>query len=176
MNWFLPIGVGAVLAVGVANAQGAAAHIPALHGAVLTGQTVDLPEALKGKVGVLVVGFSQSSRDEVTAWGKRLNGDYRDSGAVLYYEMPVLASVPKLLRGWVLSKIKGSVPPVAQGRFLPVLDHEGDWKAAAGFGRADVAYILVVDGNGKVCWKTEGPASDVSYTEVKKQVDQARSK
>ena len=75
------------------------AAIPALHGTALSGEKVDLPEVLKGKTAVLVVGFSQASRDEVTAWGRRLAGDYRESNAVMYYEMPVLAGVPKLLRG-----------------------------------------------------------------------------
>jgi hypothetical protein len=176
MKMFCLIGVGLALAVGAAKGQSAGPRIPALHGAVLTGETVDLPDALRGKVGVLVIGFSQSSRDQVTAWGKRLSLDYRDSGSVLYYEMPVLASVPKLIRGWVLGKIKGSVPPRAQSRFLPVVDHEGDWKAAAGFGAADDAYILVVDGNGVVRWKTEGGASDATYAEVKRHVEDTRSK
>ena len=175
MKMFWLIGVGLALAVGVAEGQSAGQRIPALHGVVLTGETVDLPDALKGKVGVLVVGFSQSSREQVTAWGKRLAGDYRDSNSILYYEMPVLASVPKLIRGWVLGKIKGSVPPRAQSRFLPVLDHEGEWKSVAGFGPADDAYILVVDGNGAVRWKTEGGASDASYAEVKRHVDYARN-
>ena len=155
---------------GVAESQ-VGARIPTVSGAVLSGERVVLPEALRGKVGVLVVGFSQNSRAEVTAWGKRLAVDYRDSGGVIYYEMPVLASVPRLVRGWVLGKIKGSVPARAQGRFLPVLDHEGEWKTVAGYGVADDAYVLVVDGNGVVRYRTEGAATDAAYGEVKRRVE-----
>ena len=155
---------------GLAEAQ-VGARIPAVSGTVLSGERVVLPEGLRGKVGVLVVGFSQSSRGEVTAWGKRLAGDYRDSGGVIYYEMPVLASVPRLVRGLVLGKIKGSVPVRAQGRFLPVLDHEAEWKTVAGYGAADDAYVLVVDGGGVVRYRTEGAATDAAYGEVKRRVE-----
>ena len=50
------------------RAQVAQTHIPATHGTTLTGTAVALPEALKGKVGVLVVGFSHASQGEVGSW------------------------------------------------------------------------------------------------------------
>ena len=150
------------------------ARIPKLHGKVLTGEAVDLPEALKGKAGVLVLGFSQASRGDVAAWGKRLAADYRDSNQVIYFEMPMLAGVPRVVRGWVTGKIKESVPARAQARFLPVNDHEREWRAAAGYTKADDAYVLVVDGGGVVRFRTEGAASDGVYAEVKKRVDGMR--
>ena len=145
-----------------------AIYIPATQGTVLTGSQVALPQELTGKEGVLVVGFSQSAREEVTAWGKRLAAEYRDSPTVLYYEMPVLAGVPKLLRAWVLKKVAAGVPDRAKARCLPVFDHEADWKAASGFARDEDAYVLLVDGTGKVIWRTEGSADDERFAELKR--------
>ncbi len=163
----------ALMLMGTSCAAQAQANgpIPPLRGTVLTGEKVELPAGLKGKVGVLVVGFSQASRDEATAWGRRLAADYRDSNAVVYYEMPVLESVPKLLRGWVLKKIGDSVPDRAKPRFLPVVDHEKEWKTAAGYKSADDAYVLVVDGSGIVRETFAGAASDDKYAQVKRQVE-----
>ncbi len=144
--------------------------IPPVHGTVLSGSAVDLPDALRGKTGVLVIGFSQGSRDQVATWGRRLAVDYRGSSTVTYYEMAALASVPRFLRGLVLKKIKDDVPQPAQERFLPVFDHEADWKSATGFSKADDAYVLVVNGNGTVRWRTAGIASDAAYAEVKRRV------
>jgi hypothetical protein len=158
------------LVVPVAAAQTAADTIPMIHGTVLTGSKVDLPQGLSGKEGVLVVGFSQSSRVEVTAWGKRLAAEYKDSPTVVYYEMPVLAGVPKLLRGWVLKKVTEGVPDRAKARCLPVFDHEADWKAASGFTRDEDAYVLLVDGTGKVIWRTEGPVDDQHFAELKRRL------
>jgi hypothetical protein len=148
-------------------------RIPVVHGTVLSGDAVDLPDALKGKVGVLVVGFSQASRGQVTDWGKRLAADYHGSQSVVYYEMPVLAGVPRLLRGYVLKKMSEDVPDRAKARFLPVYGQEAEWKAAAEFGKADVAYVLVVDETGAVRWHGSGGAEEALYAEVKRQVEQA---
>ena len=143
------------------------AQVPALHGTVLTGATVDLPASLEGKRGVLVLGFSTASRDEVAAWGRRLAGDYRDSSAVAYYEMPVIAAVPRLLRGWVAKKVTEGVPDRARSRCVLVLDHEAEWKAAAGFTRDEDAYVLLVDASGTVLWRAAGSADDARYADLK---------
>ncbi len=153
------------------NAQGEPHHVPALHGAVLTGAPADLPASLAGKRGVLVLGFSQASRDEVAAWGRRLAGDYRDSPAVVYYEMPVLAAVPKLLRGWVARKVSEGVPDRARSHCVLVMDHEADWKAAAGFTHDEDAYVLLVDSSGTVLWRTEGQADDTHYADLKRHLE-----
>ena len=150
-------------------------RIPDLHGTVLTGERVDLPEALKGRVGILVVGFSQSSREEASAWGKRLQGDYGDSSKVIYFELPVLASAPRMLRPWIAKKIGESVPEPARARILPVLDHEAEWKAATAIGKRDDAYVLVVDSGGFVRWKAEGAATDPVCEELKRQVEALRT-
>ena len=152
----------------------AQAAIPALRGVALNGDPVRLPEALKGKVGVLVLGFSQSARGQVTAWATKIAADYRDVSGVAYYELPMMGSVPRVLRGLVLRKISSDVPERAKRRFLPVYDHEPEWRAAARFGRAEDAYVLVVDENGVVRYNTQGDASERAYAEVKKRVEGMR--
>ncbi len=141
---------------------------------MLSGEKVDLPEALKGKVGVLVLGFSRPSGDVVAEWGKKLFHEYNGSGAVAYYEMSVLESVPGILRGFVVKKIGESMPDVAKSHFLPVLDHEKDWKSVAGFKASDDAYVLVVDGSGVVRGRVKGVASDANVADVKRQVEAVR--
>ncbi len=154
--------------------QGGGMRIPPVDGHTLSGNAVELPAGLQGKVGVLIVGFSQGSRGEAQAWGQRLAADYGNSQTVVYYEMPVLESVPRLLRGYVLKKIGESVSERGKAHFLPVLDHEKEWKALAGYHAADDAYLLVVDATGTVRWKTEGALTESSYAQLKQQLESAR--
>ena len=144
-------------------------RIPEIRGTTFSGEAVALPEALKGRVGVLVVGFSEASRKEAADWGHKLADDPGRPAEMAYYEMPVLASVPRLLRGWVLKKIKESVSEKGQAHFLPIVDHESEWRQVAGYSKADDAYLLVVDGNGVVRWRGEGALSDAAYAELKRQ-------
>ena len=152
-----------------------AGRIPEIHATAFSGDPIDLPQALRGHTAVLILGFSQSSRDPVTQWSRRLAADYRNSPTVLYYEMPVLADVPKFLRGMVIGKIKKDVPPRAQPRFVPILDHESEWKVAVGYssqdgpqkGREDDAWLLVVDSSGVIHSRLAvGPPTDQTYADL----------
>jgi len=159
------------LSASIAFASPDLPHIPSVHGTTFSDAKVDLPEALHGKVGILVVGFSQGSRDAVTTWGKKLATDYYDSTTVEYYEMPVLASVPRLLRGFVEGRIKASVSDRGRPHFLPLLDDEAAWRSLVHYNNPDDAYILLVDARGEILWQTEGPPTEATYALLKQRVE-----
>jgi hypothetical protein len=140
--------------------------IPPVHSTTFANQPITLPESLNGHTAILILGFSESSRTAASAWGHRLADDPQRPSNLLFYEMPVLESVPRLLRGWVLKKIKDSVSPAGQPHFLPVLDHEKEWKQAAAFTNPDAAYILVVDQTGTIRYRSAQPLTDQTYTEA----------
>ena len=149
--------------------------IPETHATTLANAPVNLPADLKGHPTVLILGFSQSSREAVTKWARRLAADYRDSPTVLYYEMPVVAEVPRMLRGMVIRKIRQDVPERAQPRFVPITDHEEEWKAVSGYskqGGEDAAYLIVLDPTGKVqSRRAAGVPTDESYAAVKQTLE-----
>ena len=147
-----------------------AQKIPELHGTTFSGQAVSLPEAFRGKVGILVIGFSQGSREAVTVWGTKLAADYLDSPSVAYYEIPVLASVPKLIRGFVAGRIKASVADRGKPHFIPLTEDEAAWRALVHYQAPDDAYLLLVDGDGIVHWQTQGPATDTTYAALTERV------
>ena len=156
-----------------AVAQASPDRIPDLHGTTLSGQTVDLPSALESKVGILVVGFSRESRARATVWGKRLAADFGQSSNVLYFELPVVEDVPRLLRGAVLHAIGRNVAPAAQAHFLPIASNQTQWKSVTHFNEPDAAYVLVVDGSGIVRWQTSSDPTDGSYASLRQAVSNA---
>src|SRR5271155_5294752 len=122
----------AILGIGtLARAQAPVVTIPATRGTTLTGALVVLPDAVKGKVGVLVVGFTKDSKGPIEAWGKRLAADYPDASGVVYYELPVLASAPALARVTIEEGMKISLSAAEREHFLPVTQNEAGWVAAA---------------------------------------------
>jgi hypothetical protein len=157
-----------MISTGLALSQ--PAQIPATNAVSPSGEMVEMPEMLHGKVGVLVLGFSQGSRTSVTEWGRRLAAEYRAAPSVLYYEMPMLASVPRPIRGLVIRSMRSSVPEGAQSRFVPLTADETKWRALAHDTKADDAYVLVVDESGGVRWQTEGDATDAAFAAAKQQI------
>ena len=152
----------------------APARIPPVHATALNGDAIDLPATLKGNPAVLVMGFSQGSRGDVTAWGRRLAADFHDSAKVRYYEVSMLAGVPKFLRGYVLRKIAADVPDRAKPHFFSIDDHEAEWRTVASYHKPDDAYVLLVDGGGEVRWRAEGPVTDADYQQLRQQLDALR--
>jgi len=145
--------------------------IPKTQGTTLSGTAVALPDALKGKVGVLVVGFSHASQGQVAAWGKRLTAEYGQSAGVMYFEVPMLAGAPKMLRGMIVKSMGKSVPEAERPHFLPMMEGEAAWRAVAHYDKPDDAYVLLVDSTGMVHWQTEGDATDSAYAGLKQQVE-----
>ena len=166
-------GRGAYRGAAVGTTGSTAGSIPEVHGMTFSGDAVDLPKMLSGKVAVLVIGFSRDSREPVAAWGRRLAAEYKGSGAVVYYEMPMLAEVPRMLRGVVLRSMRKEVPERAQPRFVPLTEDEARWKDLVGYGRPEDAYVVVLDGAGKVSGREHGPATEASFAEVKAKVASA---
>ncbi len=169
----LPVLLMALAGVPQGTAEVRSERIPALHGATLAGQTVDLPAALQGKVGIFVVGFSRESRVPAAAWGKHLAVDYGRSPNVLYFELPVLEEVPRLLRSMVVHAIARDVAPAAQPHFLPITSNEAQWKTVAHFAEPDAAYVFVVDSAGGICWRTSGDPTDERYGALREAVSRA---
>jgi hypothetical protein len=165
-----------VMALGVAVfcaagwAQTPDTHIPATHGTSLAGTAVALPEALKGKVGVLVVGFSHASQGEVSSWGRLLDANYGKSNDVVYFELPMLAGAPKMMRGMIVKMMASSVPGAEKPHFVPLQAGEPAWRAVAHYDKPDDAYVMLVDDEGLVLWQTEGEATDAAWAELKKRL------
>ena len=157
-----------------AAAQAQNAQIPTTHGTTFAGNQVTLPGDLHGRVGVLVIGFSKNSGDMCKGWGQRVAGSYGDARDVLYYQMPVLEGVPKLIRGMVVKGIRSGVPGAEEPHFLPMFSGEAEWRKVAHYANPDDAYVLVVDGDGRVRWQTSGKVTDAGFAALKEQVETLR--
>lgn len=148
----------------VLNAE--AATIPTTHGTLLSGKEITIPQDLLSPVNILIVGFSQKSGDMSTAWDKKIRPTIASNSNISCYEVPNLSGAPKLVRGFIIRGIKKDTPDSVQAYFLPVFEHEEEWKIAAGFRAPDDAYILVVNRQGEILWKTHGAVSDQALKDL----------
>ena len=132
------------------------AVVPKIRATALDGHPVELPEALSGHVTVLILGFGKHSADATTAWEKPVRTQFAHPPAIAFYDMAMLQEVPSFVRSLVVHSIRTKVPDVLQPNFLPLFDHEEEWKRVTGYAAAqpDAAYVLLVDGRGTVRWST----------------------
>jgi len=62
------------------------------------------------------------------------------------------------------------MPSTQQGHFVPVYDHEAEWKAVVSYSAPDDSYIVIAAPDGHVLWQRHGSFSDGAYQELKEQI------
>src|SRR5579871_4089065 len=147
-------------------------QMPRIEGATLAGRSVMLPDAAAGKTAILVFGFTKASRGPTTAWGKRIDEKFGSAPEVVWYELPVLESVPRLIRGMVISSIKNDTPENLRDHFVPVLHREAESKKFVNYDAHDDAYIVVLDSHGNLRYQIHGAWSEAAYAQLQKALDE----
>lgn len=145
------------------NAQ----SIPPVKAKTLADIDIVLPPPGGTQILILVLGFSHKSGENCAPWGKRLSADFHSDARVTYYQLPVLQGAPSLVRPMILRGMRKDIPAEQQAHFVPILDHEDEWKKIVNFSAPDDAYIVVADAQGHVTWQTRGALTDTSYDALK---------
>lgn len=161
---FLPKGIDAVAGNTVPGNV-----VPSIRTTALDGHAVELPAALSGHLTVLILGFGKHSAEATTAWEKPVRTQFAHPPAIGFYDMAMLQEVPSFVRSLVVHSIRKKVPDVLQPNFLPLFDHEEEWKHVAGYAadQPDAAYVLLVDGRGTVRWSTHEAFSPAAFTRLR---------
>ncbi len=146
-----------------------APRIPTVHTTALDGHSVDLPGALPGRATVLILGFGRHSANATTAWEKPVRTQLAQTPAIGFYDMAMLAQIPSFARSFALRSIRKQVPDVLQPNFLPLFDHEDEWKRIAGYSadQPEAAYLLLVDSTGAVRWSTHEAFSAAGFAHLR---------
>jgi hypothetical protein len=145
------------------NAQ----SIPPVKAKTLADTDIVLPQPSGTQILVLVLGFSHKGGEVCTPWDKRLSPDFHSDTRGTYYQLPILQGAPSFVRPMILRGMRKDVPAEQQSHFIPILDHEDEWKKLVNFSAPDDCYILLTDPRGHVAWQTHGPLTDASYDALK---------
>jgi len=144
--------------------------MPNIRGESLSNQQVELPSAASGNIAVLVLGFSKASKEPTNAWAKKLSSDFAQQPGFVLYQLPVLESVPRFVRGMVISSMRKSVAPQLRDHFVPLLNGESELKKLVGYHEPDDAYLILLDREGKIAAQTHGPLSEANDSAFRSQI------
>lgn len=145
--------------------------IPRIEGESFADQKVVLPDAARGKVAVLIFGFTKASKEPTSGWAKKLQAEFGMRSGFVLYQLPVLESVPRLMRGMVISSIKKGVSENMRAHFVPILQYEAELKKLVSYKASDDAYLVVLDPNGQAVLQTSGPFNESAYGEFRTHVE-----
>jgi hypothetical protein len=149
-----------------------AQSIPPINAKALDDSHVVLPPPGGKQLLILVVGFSHKSSEACGGRAKQLAADFGSSPQAVYFQLAELQSAPSFVRGMILRGMHKDVAAAQQSHFVPLYDHEADWKALH-FSAADDPYVLLTSADGHVLWQTHGALNDSEYTDLKAAVGKA---
>ena len=120
---------------------------------------------------MLVLAFSRRSNRQIESWTHRLNAalsrrPQESQGALLLYNIIVLAGTPRLVRGVIRRAIRSGVPEERQGKYRIVEHDDAFWRALAAVDDADQAHVLRVGPAGRVCVRKVGPVTDQALADI----------
>jgi predicted transcriptional regulator len=146
-------------------------QLPKIMGESLTGHQVVLPDDALGKVTVLIFGFSKNSKNANNAWARKISADFSGQTSMAVYQLPVIESAPRFIRGMIISSMRKDVPENMRDRFVPLVKDEGTLKTFVNYKEPDDAYVVVLDRSGKVMKQAHGQLSDATYSEIRQKIE-----
>jgi hypothetical protein len=144
--------------------------MPGVEGESFAGRKVVLPDDAKGKVAVLVFGFTKASKGPTSAWGEKIFSEFGNQAGFALYQLPVLEDVPRFVRGMVISGMKKGIKENMRDHFVPILQGESELKKLVNYKEPDDAYLVVLDPSGRIVQQMHGPFSDVAYEQLRKEI------
>jgi hypothetical protein len=152
-----------------------AQSIPPINAKALDDSHVVLPPPGGKQLLILVVGFSHKSSEACGVWSKQLAVEYATNPQAVYFQLAELQSAPSFVRGMILHGMHKDVAAAQQSHFVPLFDHEAEWKALVHFSAADDPYVLLSSPDGHVLWQMHGAMSEATYADMKAAVGKAAS-
>jgi hypothetical protein len=138
-------------------------ELPKLRGELLSGRSIVLPDSARGSSLLLLLGFTYESRHDVEAWAGRSRHDFGADSTLRCYEVPVVGGAARLARPFIDGGMRRGTPRTLHERVITLYRDAAEWKQRVGFAEQDVAYVLLVDGEGRVVWQARGPFGEERY-------------
>jgi hypothetical protein len=135
---------------------------PRLESEFLTGRKAILPDAARGKVALIMMGFTYDSRFSVEKWAERFRGQFGRQDGVTFFEVPVIGGMARMASWFIDSGMRKGTPKELHENVITVYGGVDRWKTLMGFqetARND-AYLALLDREGRVQWLHHGPATD----------------
>lgn len=123
---------------------------PSISGESLAGKKYKLPEDLKGKPALLMIGYKQKSQFDIDRW---LLGLLQLKAKVTVYEVPTVEGmIPGLISGKINSGMRSGIPKEDWAIVITVYKDAEKITRFTGTENPLNSRIVLLDSNSKVVW------------------------
>lgn len=132
-------------------------QFPVVTSANLSRRKLTLPADFEGDLNVVIIAFQRWHQRVVDTWiplAEQLEQAYK---GVRYYELPVIQRINVLGRTFINEGMRAGIPnPKARARTITLYVDKAAFRQALELPHEEDIYVLLVDRQGNVLWRTEG--------------------
>lgn len=157
LAWVGATAVALVLALAAPDEHNVMGRLPAISAKRLDQQPLQIPSQLPAERSLALVAYTKHQREEVQSWvrGMQLEGD----STISWFRLSVLNDPGSATaRSEAEKRLMARYPKASErARLVPVFTDREAFARAAGMSGTDRAAVLVVDRDGRVLARAEGP-------------------
>lgn len=144
---------------------------PDVRGRNLEGREFALPKGFEGELNVVLVAFRREQQADVDSWMPALRALAARHPALRVYELPTLSSNYRLMRRFIDGGMRRGIPDasVRAATITLYLDRQR-FQRALGITGDDAIHVLLVDRQGTIHWRAQGPSSDAAIERLASQL------
>ena len=129
---------------------------PPLAGEYLSKRKAALPADARGKVALLLLGFSYNSRFPVERFGKEFEKAVAGSPGITFFEVPMIGGMARMAAPFIDSGMRRGTPRDKHENVITVYGGTAPWKKRLGVVNESNAYLVLLDRQGIVRWIYRG--------------------
>jgi len=142
-------------AAGLASAD-SAGRFPHIEARSLAGRKMKLPGDLEGERNLVIVAFKRGQQPDVETWMPFLKSLAARSPDFRVYELPVLSSHLKIVRGFIDGGMKRGIRDSARrASTMTAFIHKDKFDRALAIHAEGKIYLFLVDRGGLIRWRAD---------------------
>ena len=141
---------------------------PVVRASNLQRNKLTLPFDFKGDLNIVLIPFYQWHQSLVDTWIPFVRQIEKDFAGVYYYELPTIRKMNPIARTFINEGMRAGIPdPISRERTITLYLDKRSFRYALNLQAEDDIYILLIDRQGNVCWRTEGAYSLEKGTDLR---------
>lgn len=148
------------------------ARFPRVEGSNLEGEHFVLPADFKGELNVVLIAFQREQQRDVDSWLPFLKTVTDSRNNVRIYEVPTLGRRYKLMRSFIDGGMRRGIPDKAvREATVTLYIDKTPFRRALQLADEDRIYVVLVDREGRVHWRADGPFTEESGATLMRRIE-----